>query len=544
MKFGPQPVEDAQGCILAHATKLNGTIYKKGRLLSSEDIGHLKSAGISEIVVARLEPTDITEDLASCRLAIAAADSGVHLDEAFTGRVNLFADHTGLLVIDEQAINAANRVDPSVTIATLPNYSKVEQGRMIATAKIIPFAVPDAVLEKCEVAVKGALKVLPFSSLKFGLVATTLDHLKPATMDKTRRVFEQRLSASGSSVVSEIRTDHEVGDVSRAITKQIELGAEALVLFGASAVVDRDDVLPKAIIAAGGSVDYFGMPVDPGNLLLLGSVSDLPVIGAPGCARSPKENGFDWVLDRLLAGVQVSAHGISGMGVGGLLMEITSRPQPRLPRRSNSKPKIAGVLLAAGKSRRMGAHNKLLATLEGETLVKRTARHLTQSGIDHIVAVTGYMAEEIEEQVAGIAHQTIYNPDFEDGMASSIRTGITALPRDTDAVMIVLGDMPFVTPKDFKALVNAYRSSGTGQIVLSMSNGQRGNPVLWDSNFFPDLQNLSGDTGARHLIGEHTDLVVEVEIGSAAHQDLDTPADLEAVGGELPSPEAKASDQA
>ena len=107
--------------------------------------------------------------------------------------------------------------------------------------------------------------------------------------------------------------------------------SDALIAFGASAITDRRDVIPAAIEAIGGRIERFGMPVDPGNLLLLAERHGMPIIGAPGCARSPKENGFDWVLQRVLAGVPIHDADIRAMGVGGLLMEIASRPQPRAP---------------------------------------------------------------------------------------------------------------------------------------------------------------------------------------------------------------------
>src|SRR5262249_57563189 len=106
-------------------------------------------------------------------------------------------------------------------------------------------------------------------------------------------------------------------------------GGKLVLIFGASAIPDRRDVIPAAIEAAGGNVEHFGMPVDPGNLMLIGSAAGRAVLGAPGCARSPKENGFDWILARLLCGLPVRRSDITGMGVGGLLMEIVTRPQPR-----------------------------------------------------------------------------------------------------------------------------------------------------------------------------------------------------------------------
>src|SRR5207247_3550875 len=161
-------------------------------------------------------------------------------------------------------------------------------------------------------------------------------------------------------------------------------GADIVFVHGASAIVDRRDVIPEAVVAAGGRVDHFGMPVDPGNLLLLGHVGDTPVLGLPGCARSPQVNGFDWVLERLVSGLPVGPREIMRMGSGGLLAEIPSRPLPRAaaspapnakpPERAPPPgPRIAALLLAAGQSRRMGGPNKLLADIDGRPMVARVA---------------------------------------------------------------------------------------------------------------------------------------------------------------------------
>lgn len=143
-------------------------------------------------------------------------------------------------------------------------------------------------------------------------------------------MLAERLDPAGATVVTEARVPHAAGAVADAIAGAIDgAGADLVVVFGASAIADRRDVIPTGIEAAGGRVAHLGMPVDPGNLLLVGSRGDIPVIGAPGCARSPKENGFDWILHRLLADLTVTRADIVALGVGGLLMEIVSRPQPR-----------------------------------------------------------------------------------------------------------------------------------------------------------------------------------------------------------------------
>src|SRR5204863_934808 len=151
----------------------------------------------------------------------------------------------------------------------------------------------------------------------------------------------------------ERRVPHESRALAQALDEVLGAGAELAIVFGASAIADRRDVIPAAVEAIGGSIGHFGMPVDPGNLLLIAQAQGRPVLGAPGCARSPKENGFDWVLMRLLAGLDVSREDIIGMGVGGLLMEIVTRPQPRKEPVEAAAPRIAAVVLAAGRSTRM-----------------------------------------------------------------------------------------------------------------------------------------------------------------------------------------------
>ena len=328
MKFGSVPVGMAEGTILAHSVRHGGGVFKKGTLLGAPEIAALHAAGVGEVVAARLDPGDVHEDEAAGRLARSAAGVGIRVEPPFTGRSNLYAEAAGLLVIDRALVDRFNRIDPAITIATLQEFAVVEPGRMVATVKIIPFAVREARLAEA-VALGAALHVAAFRPLKVGLVATTLPTLKNSVLDKTRRLLDQRLAGAGALVMGEHRVAHTADAVSAALADLQREGADLLIVFGASAMVDAADVVPAGIVAAGGEIRHLGMPVDPGNLLILGAFGAVPVIGAPGCARSPKENGFDWILRRLLAGLDVSSTDITALGVGGLLMEIVSRPQPR-----------------------------------------------------------------------------------------------------------------------------------------------------------------------------------------------------------------------
>jgi molybdenum cofactor cytidylyltransferase len=330
VRFGDLPVREARGAIAAHAVKVDGLVLRKGHVISERDQQQLAAAGVETLIAARLEPGDVAEDAAATRLAGTLAGPGLRLERAFTGRVNLFAEVAGLVEVDVAAIDGVNEIDEAITVATLPAYKAVAPGDMAATVKIIPFATPGAALAAAEAfpGARGALRIRPFRPLAVAMISTLSPGLKLSVVAKTVRTFEERLAPLGAKLSYEVRARHDT----RSLVAAIEIArkrADLIVVFGASAITDRRDVIPAAIEAAGGRIEHFGMPVDPGNLLLVGEVLGKPIIGAPGCARSPKENGFDWVLQRLLAGVPIGRKEIQAMGVGGLLMEISTRPQPR-----------------------------------------------------------------------------------------------------------------------------------------------------------------------------------------------------------------------
>ncbi len=333
MRFGPVALADSVGAIVAHAVRHDGLVLKKGDLVRADHLPLLEAAGIREIVVASLDAGDVGEDPAALRLAQAVAGAHVRVEDPFTGRSNLFAGCAGVLTFDASAIDAINEVDETITVASLPAFRTVVEGEMIATVKIIPFAVAGATLERALHAAQGlALTVAPFKPLRIGVVSTLLPGLKPSTIAKTLRVLETRLAPAGARIAAEERVNHDASALTAAI-KAMAARCDLLIVYGASAITDRRDVIPASLEAADGRIVHFGMPVDPGNLLLVGALAcegrEIPVLGAPGCARSPKENGFDWVLHRLLAGLPVTAADIKRLGVGGLLMEIVSRGQPR-----------------------------------------------------------------------------------------------------------------------------------------------------------------------------------------------------------------------
>jgi molybdenum cofactor cytidylyltransferase len=555
MKFGEVPIAEAEGAILAHSLRLGTAALKKARVLSRADLDLIAAAGLSQIVVARLELGDVGEDQAARQVAAAVAGQGIEPAAPFTGRANLFARARGLLVFDRKRLDRLNLVDEAITLGTLPPFAVVEPRMMVATVKIIPFAAPAEAVEQCVRLAREQeplLRVAPFAPRSVGLIQTRLPGLKESILDKTREVTERRLEALGCRLVVEERCGHATAELAPLIRDALGHGVDILLIHGASAILDRRDVIPAAIVAADGRIDHFGMPVDPGNLLLLGHVGEHAVLGLPGCARSPKINGFDWVLERLVAGLPVGPGEIMRMGSGGLLAEIPSRPLPRAQAtpapEAKAKVKVPGpcigaLLLAAGQSRRMGGPNKLLAEIPGSSpgtgvpMVARVAQRLLASRARPIVAVLGNQAEAVDAALGKLPVERVRNLDFAAGLSTSLKRGIAALPDDLEGVIVCLGDMPLISGRHLDRLIAAFNPLEGRAIIVPTRRGKRGNPVLWSKRFFAEMAGLAGDVGAKHLIGEHAELVAEVEMDDdAVLVDIDTPEALEALRRKAPHP--------
>ena len=334
MKFGSVPVAEAKGAILAHSLKLSGQRLRKGQVLASEQIAALLAEGVQDVIVARLEAGDLDENTAAERLAASlvpdAPAARLRVTDPFTGRVNLIADGPGVVVLNTEAIERFNRVHPMITVATVPPFQQMAPGGMVATIKVISYGVAETLVKKAVATSEGAIRLAGPVHRTASLIFTSI----PGGPDdaKAARVMTDRVEALGMEMVEILTVPHKVEPIAEALTGS--RGDIAMILT-ASATSDIDDVAPSAVRRAGGMVDRFGMPVDPGNLLFLGECGDQPIIGLPGCARAPALNGADWVLSRVACGIPVTGGDIANMGVGGLLKEIPSRPQPR----SGPRPK-------------------------------------------------------------------------------------------------------------------------------------------------------------------------------------------------------------
>ena len=532
MIFGEIPVSSAAGAILAHTTRGETFTLKKGHLLTDQDCQLLAQSGVRSVAAAQLEVGDVHEDDAAARIAQSVAGPGVAPTSAFTGRCNIVADAAGVVRIDQTAVNRLNGIDESVTIATLPDLAKAEPGQIVATIKIIPFAVRAAIMDSIGEFSKDTQSVaqlMPFRPLSVCVVNSTLPTLKDSVIQKTTDLTKRRIAAVGGDVISVFNCEHEESGVAEILEKALKQKVDLILIVGASVTVDRADIIPAGIVRSGGQLVHFGMPVDPGNLMLLADCETVPVLVLPGCARSPKLNGIDWVLERFAARLPVDSSEIISMGVGGLLVDSPMRPLPR-DEAVRTEPsdltvlKIAALILAAGQSRRMGGTNKLLELIDGVPLIRRMVEAALASDADPAVVVTGHQADEISQALEGLSVTAVHNPDYADGLSASLRCGLAALPENVAGAVVCLGDMPAISAHHINALIEGFAPQAGRAIGVPVHKGKRGNPVLWARRFFPAMTEVLGDVGARHLIGDHGELVYEVEFGDTAIlTDLDTP---------------------
>ncbi|APX11200.1 molybdopterin-binding protein [Tateyamaria omphalii] len=328
MKFGPRPAADAAGTILAHSLAGSSGRVPKGTVLTPEHVADLQASGHDMLTVAALDPDDVEENSAAQTLAAAVvpdpAGQGLRISAAGAGRVNLYATGPGVVALDADRITAINSVDPMITIATVPPFHRVDEGTMIATIKIIAYAVPDTALQAATANAAHAIRVLAPCYSTATLIETQVGNAEPGT--KGRAALTGRLDRLDIALSPRVVVPHRDTPLAQAVA---DAPGEVVFILTASATSDTHDVAPSAVRDAGGTVTAYGLPVDPGNLLFFGALGDKPVIGLPGCARSPALNGADWVLERLICGVTLAQSDISRMGVGGLLKEIPTRPRPR-----------------------------------------------------------------------------------------------------------------------------------------------------------------------------------------------------------------------
>lgn len=543
MIFGDFPAAEAEGVRLAHTLRLPNLLLKKGRVLSAGDVAALTAAGVERVAGARLDAGELDEDAAARTVAGLLANTGIVPRPPYTGRCNLYAQGAGVLVVDRERIDRLNRISEAITLATLPQHACVGRDQRVATVKIIPFAVGPRCVDAWRelVGTRSPLHLAPLRTCRAALIMGVSPSTGERLLDMTVTATRGRLEALGSTLALTLRCAHDGPAVTQALQQALAAGCDLVLVMGATVSKDRADVVPAAIVAAGGVIEHFGMPVEPGNMLLTARIGKVPVFNLPGCARSRNHNGIDLLLQRLLAGLLLAPYDIMRLGVGGLLHSreddeaIVDPGQESAPAAAPAEapapepPRVAALVLAAGRSTRMGERNKLLCAVDGVPLVLRAANAACASRACQVMVVTGHEAERVEAALDGRPVSFTHNPDYAQGMAGSLRRGLRALRCDVDAVIVLLADMPGIDAAVVDRMIDAFDPAQPA-ILVPEHAGRRGNPILWPRRFFAEMAALSGDTGARGLLEQYAREVRRVPFDSPAiFADVDTPEALRAL---------------
>ena len=493
MKFGAVAVREAAGSILAHSVVAGGTRYRKGVTLSDHDLEQLEAAGVETVTIARLDHGDVGEDQAVSRLAdaLVAGTPDLSRAAAFAGRANIHAEHPGLFELDADAVERLNSINPEITLATLSHLARVAPRSLVATAKIIAFGVPSDDLEAAVLAASGVMTLRQVVRQDASLVVTRTAGQKERLLEKGRESVAARLERLGIRLHETLVVAHEPAELGRALAAT---GTSLVLVLTGSATSDLLDVGPEGLRQAGGSVSRFGIPVDPGNLLFHGQLGERPVIGLPGCARSPALNGADWVLERLACGLEISDREFARMGIGGLLKESPSRPQPRaVAGGPPTRPRIAAVILAQPWPAK---------DLAGLLSAAR------ESSADSVMMV--HSPRVADPEPAGLPAGCNVIAADGDRRSDLLRAGIGAVPDHSDAVLLLRAGDPTPEPDLLDRMMAAF-SPGDGREICRAGPGHMGPPILLGRRFFESLSDLDGDRGAADFLPEVQEFLVEVE---------------------------------
>ena len=496
MKFGTCPAQEGLGHILAHSVNTGGKKVKKGKILNKEDILLFQSSGVQEIMVARLEEGDLGENEAAELLGrkLTTIEPSLFVSSPFTGRVNFYASQKGLLQFDTRKITEFNLVDEAITLATLPDLSKVEENQLVGTIKIIPYGVARSRVLEASGLLEGVVEFREVLIKQADLIITTPFGEKDKLAKKAIAVTNARLKGLGISLEQVFIELHEA----RAVGESLGKTSSPLVLVMTStATSDANDTGPQALILAGGKVNRVGIPVDPGNLLFFGELGTQKIIGLPGCARSPALNGADWVLERIACGVELTPADFAAMGAGGLLKEIPTRSQPRDRRRTGPlKPNVQVILFVDSKDQDIDAQ---IATIMA-------------SQVDG-VSIVGNLAKENTVRYPNSGMIRLVNIEGNLGRFHLVNEAMTSIPRKADAVLFIEGRNEEVTSRMINQLISAFSLDDGREICkFGGANAPLGPPILFGRRFFENLRALESGLRPNDLLMEGREYLFELEL--------------------------------
>ena len=324
MKLIETLIEDAIGGVLIHniADAQGHKALNKGHRLNTDDVAKLRALGKTSVMVGIFEASDVGENDAATRIANAVTSDNISQSSVSGGRINLYSTVRGILMVEANALMQLNVLD-GITIATIASNQVVAPQKMVATIKTIGLAIAENVLQSVEQIARQTPDIIGVRELRAAHVAVILTGSAEARV-RVEKTFlpalHGRVVELGSQVVSDEYVEHDASAIADAIVRAKNLNADCVILAGETSIMDMGDVTPRGILQAGGKIELYGAPVEPGNLLLLAYIDNLPIVGAPGCVKSRDTNVVDLVLPRLLAGERVTKHDVIALANGGLLI--------------------------------------------------------------------------------------------------------------------------------------------------------------------------------------------------------------------------------
>ncbi len=317
-------VDKAVGTVLVHNVfgPDGHKALLKGRLLNADDIAKLRSLGKDTVYVAILDSDDVREDEAAAQLAQLVIGDGIELSKPSGGRVNLYANRRGFLRVNRISLGRVNGLS-GVTLATIRRYAPVTAKKMVATLKTAGLALPSKMIRATDAIVHQeghVLEVAPVSNQRVGVILTGSENGRARVQETFLLPIRARIEGMGAQVVSEDFVAEEEEAIANAIIAAEQAGAQLVILAGETSIMDANDITPRGIQRAGGKIELYGAPVEPGNLLLLAYHDGKPIIGAPGCIKSRETNVVDLILPALLAGDRVTRGDVIAFAEGGLLV--------------------------------------------------------------------------------------------------------------------------------------------------------------------------------------------------------------------------------
>lgn len=323
MKVEKVPIEQAVGHILIHnqVDPTGRRVLRKGRLLQAEDVATLQALGHTEVYIGRLAEADIDENEAAYRLGAALGQPHLQRSTARTGRVDLTAGAAGIFKVNSAGLLALNDIN-GVAVATLADNSQVSLNQPIGTIKIIPYALPQVDLEQAEAIIhqnQPLIELRPFSMKNACLITTGSPASHQKVVESFTPALRNRLATYNVELVEGPYVAEDETVIAKSLREALDSAVGMVLIAGETSIMDLDDITPRAIKAVGGEVVHHGVPVEPGNLLLLAYWGQTPIVGAPGCARSNQFNVVDMVLPRLASGERLSRRDLAALGHGGYL---------------------------------------------------------------------------------------------------------------------------------------------------------------------------------------------------------------------------------